>query len=113
MAPQASLRCCFLHPRFARGAELSTPGVRNGCSLGATLWSQKWGHRGNMLLHPSVTQKITQKWYQFLGSLCEPFFQFSVDPRSVESPTHGLKGVLEEMVGLMPPKHKMVTLGFH
>ena len=36
-----------VHPRSARGAGLSVPGVRNGCCLGATLWSQNWGHRGN------------------------------------------------------------------
>ena len=62
-----------VHPRSARGAGLSVPGVRNGCCLGATLWSQNWGHRGNMPLHVSVTQKITQNRSQFLGHYASEF----------------------------------------
>ena len=79
VAPQTSLRRSFEHART-----LGVSAVRDYLHLASAtvavwaqhFWPQKWGHRGNMPLHVSVTQKITENWFHFWGHSATEFEGF-------------------------------------
>ena len=79
VAPQTSLRRSFEHART-----LGLSGVRDYLHLASATvavwaqhsWPQNWGHRGNMTLHFSVTQKITENWFHFWGHSATEFEGF-------------------------------------
>ena len=79
VAPQTSLRRSFEHART-----LGLSGVRDYLHLASATvavwaqhsWPQNWGHRGNMPLHLSVTQKITENWFHFWGHSATEFEGF-------------------------------------